>query len=580
MEAPEPLLELPLRRLELDSAQLVGAGYDLVDVRVLPPEGEPTVATFMLDSGLTLNLVTPELASDLGLPLADGRIDASALGGEAKRLVMASMPGLELVAREPGNATCYSGVWEGGGGWRALASLDWDSWVAEAERSGGQVANGAIRYTCLPSLKGENYVGLGGTEFVAGAVGDEGTSFAGGGVSVEPKGFLAVSDRYEFRKEGEELVEASSGMRMRPSPALTALPLGPVLATAVPFTQAELAARQGVKLQGMLGQYPLHREFALDLDAANGRLSVYRAADAGAVADAQGLLRLPGQELGSGLVSVRLAYSPLAPGRTTGREGASVPAMVDTGSANTILNWPAAEQLLGLRSDDRIVREAPLMRAVGVGGGQVEMPLLTLSVGLLVDGEDGLPLLRAQPVRVAIGDVNVFEDLVGREDQGSWPFGLGPKRLKPAALLGQDVLSQQRYLFSASDPALYMQRPSVQPTGRLEFVGVGDCLDSSGRRLRGVQRLSCTPDLAARECLRLPAGACRGIAVTPLDMRGSFSGLCYVFVDSDDAAVPLLELGFQRYMEGPNRQELAPVGATVEASTGDQGADCFRWHAA
>ena len=54
---------------------------------------------------------------------------------------------------------------------------------------------------------------------------------------------------------------------------------------------------------------------------------------------------------------------------------ASVPALVDSGSANSVVNWPAAALLFGLRPDDRIVREAPRIRAIGA-------PVLPLSEAL------------------------------------------------------------------------------------------------------------------------------------------------------------------------------------------------------
>merc|ERR1719401_617914 len=130
------------------------------------------------------------------------------------------------------------------------------------------------------------------------------------------------------------------------------------------------------------------------------------------------------------------------------------------------------------------------------------MPLLTLSVGLVTsdDGSGAPGLLRPRPVRVAIGDADIFEELIGREESGSWPLGLGPKRLKPAALIGQDILSQRRYLLSASEPALYMTPDVPRHAGHLDLLGEGDCLDDRGRRLRGLQKLACTPDEAAEEC--------------------------------------------------------------------------------
>merc|ERR1719401_1864875 len=101
------------------------------------------------------------------------------------------------------------------------------------------------------------------------------------------------------------------------------------------------------------------------------------------------------------------------------------------------------------------------------------MPLLTLSVGLVTsdDGSGAPGLLRPRPVRVAIGDADIFEELIGREESGSWPLGLGPKRLKPAALIGQDILSQRRYVLSAAEPAMYMAPDPSPRAGQLSFMG-------------------------------------------------------------------------------------------------------------
>merc|ERR1719461_990123 len=130
---------------------------------------------------------------------------------------------------------------------------------------------------------------------------------------------------------------------------------------------------------------------------------------------------------------------------------------------------------------------------------------------------------------------------------------------------------------AAGEPALYMaEEPgsSGGVAGELSFVGLGDCLDAGGRRLRGLQRLSCTPDEAAWECLQMPAGACQGVAVTPLTDKGAFSGLCYIFVEDDTRAETLEKRGFRRY-EATDDQELAPLGAEVAAATGIDGAECY-----
>lgn len=581
--ASPPYLSARLQRLELNETELVGAGCDLVDVRIFTPDGDPQEVTFMLDTGLTTNLIAPELLERLRLPWSSQTVQGAALGGEAGNLPSTFLPGLEVLGDLPEEGTRYAGVWEGDG-WRARCELDWDGWVASSSVAGGKVVGGAVEYTVLPSMnmseaQAEQLVGRRGIETVEGVIDEGGSHFRGRGVSAEPKGFLKVCDRYEFRRDGDDLVDPVSGLRLRRIRARPALTLrGPLHAAAVPFLQSRLAKAQGIELGGMLGQFPLHRDYAVEILPARQQLHLHPAANAAGVAQAAGLMRLPGEYFASGLFGVALTHAPLLSQR--GQESIeTVPAIVDSGSANTILNWPAAEKLLGLKRGDRIVKDAPIIRTVGVGGGKVDMPLLTVSIGLLSGGNfagEADRVLRPRPVRVAVGDAGIFEDLVGREEKGSWPFGLGPKALRPAALIGQDILSQQHYILAASEPALYMAPPAGFESGKLEFIGIGDCLDAAGRRLRGLQKLATTLDEAAFECLRLPAGNCQGVAVTP---RGRFQGLAYIFVESDRNTEPLIASGWRRYA-APQGQELAPLGAVVEGTTGEREADdaqCFAW---
>ncbi|CAE7532694.1 unnamed protein product [Symbiodinium pilosum] len=342
---------------------------------------------------------------------------------------------------------------------------------------------------------------------------------------------------------------------------------GPLHATCVDFAQAAIAQQQDIKLDGMLGQLPLHQDFAVDVDPEMRRLTIRDPADSQELASQGGLRRIPGLALPSRLLGVELLHTPQTRGFSSVSQ--SVPALVDTGSANSVVNWPAAELLFGLRPGDKVVRDAPRIRAIGVGGGAIDMPLLRFSIGLVAEGDHVAP----QAVRVALGDAEVFADIFGREESGSWPFGLGPKPLKPAALIGQDILSQQRYLLVASEPAVYVaEQPESE--GVLDYVGEGDCIDAEGRRLAGLQKLGCTMDDAAWECFSLPPGACAGIAVTP---KGRYQGLCYIFVGEElGKDEELRSRGFARYA-APAGQALGPPGSTVVAADGTPDAQCFQW---
>lgn len=398
-------------------------------------------------------------------------------------------------------------------------------------------------------------VGKSGVEMVEGimeASGDEAV-FAGRGTSVQPKGFLAVTPAYNFRGQGDEIFEANSGTLLHSTAFRPSLTLGQVPASCVPFIQQELAKRQGIELAGMLGQLPLHRDFALDVDHKAHRLAMYSPAVGSRVAAQLGLTRLPGINIQSGLMAVTLVRAKRLPGSRSN----AVLAMVDSGAANSILNWPAAELLLGLRQGDRLVREAPMIQATGVGGGLVTMSLLTVSLGL---GEDGVHL---DPVRVAIGDADVFGELFGREESGSWWFGLGPQRQKPAAIIGQDILSQRRYVLSASEPAMYI---APDPAGHrsLEYVGQGDCLDEAGNRFDTWRLPGLTADAAAWQCLELHG--CIGLVVG----SGRDNGICYLLADPAHQSHEFQHKGFQRSHEGSAR------ASRVARSSGQSGADCFR----
>jgi len=594
---PAAVWEAKLRRLELDGVDgAVGSGYDLVDCKLLTIDREPEVATFMLDSGLTTNLLSPGLRERLGLAVASQPVDAAGLGGAALGGQSTLLPGLLVLGDAPSDeaATRFEGVWEGDG-WRALCAFDWDAWVASASAD-GRVNDGRIEWTVLPTpnmtmAQIEGLVGRRGFELVAGDLSQDKARFTGGGVSVEPKGSpLAPQERYEFRLDGEDIVEPIEGIRLSRAAARPSLSLRtPIMAASLPFVQADIAKEQGIEIEGMLGQLPLHRDVALEVDHSAGKLRAYRPGDAASVAGAAGLVKLPALDLASGLVGVRLAHAPLldagdAGGADVAGKSEAVDAIVDTGSANTILNWPAAEKLLGLREGDRVVKDAPLLRAIGIGGGQVDLPLLTLSMSL-VAADASNPQLRPRPVQVAIGDAPIFEEIFGREEKGMLPFGLGPRALKPAALVGQDMLSQLHYMLVSAEPAVYAAPELARASdwtsgGHLDFVGIGDCVDEAGRRLQGMQKLACTLDDAAQECLRLPPGRCKGVAVTP---RGRFQGLAYVFVQEGDEAEAALEgRGWRRY-SAPEGEELAPAAADVVSTTGEREADdaqCFKWRSA
>eukprot|EP00403_Amphidinium_massartii_P028787 CAMPEP_0178399912 /NCGR_PEP_ID=MMETSP0689_2-20121128/15520_1 /TAXON_ID=160604 /ORGANISM="Amphidinium massartii, Strain CS-259" /LENGTH=665 /DNA_ID=CAMNT_0020020695 /DNA_START=76 /DNA_END=2070 /DNA_ORIENTATION=- len=571
----KPLLTVPLQRLDLGE-NAVGEGYDLVDVQLLTKTGEPMAATFMLDSGLTSNLITPEFKRRAGLPPSQERVEGAGLGGVSV-VENTLLPGLELLgdeSEEEGEKEIFQGVWAGEG-WRALCTLDWDSWVSTSKKQGSKELKGVqVKYKVLPTDSLEEkqldtLIGIQGTETVDGSLetGPDGAlKFVGKGVAVVPEGFLAKTPRYEFIAQGDELVEAVSGMRLRRKKAARkGVPLpGPLMAAEVPFPQVQLADKQGIDLVGMLGQWPLHTVCALYVDRAASELKIFKNQDASAVAEQAGLVRIPGQELPSGLFGVELQHMPLAvcPGWGDSSEmlSAKVSAMVDSGSSYSIMNWAAAKLMFGLTANDKVVQEAPKVRGIGVSGGQLDFPLVQLSLGLAASstGKEGIQL---GTVSVAIGDAPIFDQLFGREEEGLMGF-FGQGKPKPGALIGQDLLSQQRYMLASAEPAVYLDG-EVQEAGKsgsFSYIGEGDCTNADGQRLQGLQKIACTPDDAAAACLSLPPGTCHGIAVTP---SGTFQGLCYIFVEETEPKElqeKLKKKGFRRY-EAPSGQTLASRGA-------------------
>mmetsp|Transcript_70379 Transcript_70379/g.131661 ORF Transcript_70379/g.131661 Transcript_70379/m.131661 type:complete len:669 (+) Transcript_70379:84-2090(+) len=590
---PAPIMTVALKCLDLGE-KAVGAGVDLVDIQLLTKTGEPLAGTFMLDSGLTSNLVTKEFAKRAGLPPSKEKVTGSGLGGE-QVVENTLLPGLEIMGEEreeEADREIFSGVWAGDG-WRALCTLDWDAWVA-ASKKGADVKDLKVRYKVLPtdSVKErqlDTFIGVEGTEFVEGSLKPDGPDgafrFVGRGTAVEPPKFLAKTEKYEFVAEGnDELVEVVSGMKLRRKKASRkGLPLpSPMMAAEVDFPQVKLAEMVGIDLVGMLGQWPLHQVSLLHVDRAAQELKIYKNSDTAAVVAREGMVRVPGVELPSGLFGVEIFHHPLVVGPGWG-DGApvTVQAMVDTGASYSIVNWAAAEMLFGLKEDDKAVQEAIKVRARGIGGRELLWPLMRLNLGVATTAGKGDTGVQFRTVDVAIGDAPSFDQLFGREEEGMFGSAaayLGLSKPKPGALIGQDLLSQQPYMLAAVEPAIYV---STKPTevGKMssfKYIGEGDCVNADGQRLQGLQKVACTPDDAADACLALPPGSCHGIAVTP---SGKFQGLCYIFVeDSEPDAIQekLAKQGFRRY-EAPAGQTLAAAGARVAEADGQPEAQCFAY---
>jgi len=592
-EGAAPIMTVPLKCLDLGE-KAVGAGVDLVDIQLLTKTGEPLAGTFMLDSGLTSNLVTKEFAKRAGLPPSKEKVTGSGLGGE-QVVENTLLPGLEIMGEEreeEGDREIFSGVWAGDG-WRALCTLDWDAWVA-ASKKGADVKDLKVRYKVLPtdSVKErqlDTFIGVEGTEFVEGVLKSDGPDgafrFVGRGTAVQPAKFLAKTEKYEFVAEGnDELVEVVTGMRLRRKKASRkGLPLpSPMMAAEVDFPQVKLAEMVGIDLVGMLGQWPLHQVCLLHVDRAGQELKIYKNTDTAAVVAREGMVRVPGAELPSGLFGIELIHHPLVVGPGWGDSPrVTVQAMVDSGASYSIVNWAAAEVLFGLKEDDKAVKDAIKVRARGIGGQELLWPLMRLTLGVSTAAGNGKEGVQFRTVDVAIGDAPSFDGLFGRKEEGMFGSAkayLGLSKPNPGALIGQDLLSQQPYMLAAVEPAIYVSgKPTeVGKTSSFKYIGEGDCINTDGQRLQGLQKVACTPDDAADACLGLPPGTCHGIAVTP---SGKFQGLCYIFVEESEPKEiqeKLATQGFRRY-EAPEGQALAAKGARVAQADGQPEAQCFAY---
>lgn len=433
---------MPLRRLELDDENVVGVGWDVVDVRVLTAEGDPREATFMLDTGLGANMVTPSFRRLIGAKSGEDFF-AMSVNAPLDGLEGVAIPGLEVLGGAIGGQR-YMGVWEGQG-FRARCSVDWEALAADGP------AECNVEWLVLPVPNmtedaSRALVGRHGVERVKGNRSEDGRRFVGSGVSLQltnVKEGLLTTGSYGFMMEGGVLFEAGSGMRLQPKPARASLPLvGPLDAACTDFAQVDIALRQGIELSGMLGLFPLHVTHALEFGPGR-ELRFHRTNSVPAVASAAGLLRVPGLELPGGALGVNL---------TGAVAGSRVPAIVDSGSTHTILNWAALEVLFGIKKGDEALNGAPQVRVVGVGGeSSLDMPFLELQLGLSL----GLEFIGGtvfEPVRVAVGDVSVFGEVFGSE--GGF-FGFGQQQL-PGALMGQDLLTQRHRLLAPLEPALYV----------------------------------------------------------------------------------------------------------------------------
>jgi len=242
--------------------------------------------------------------------------------------------------------------------------------------------------------------------------------------------------------------------------------LGPMYGNVVDdFAQRKIGEEVGVSLDGMLGRGFLER-CDIELNEREGQLRVWRPGDLPRDHQHWRLLqslRLPGSLQGL-LLSMPGALEPVV-------------GIVDTGATHTVVNKHAA-YVLGLQMPSQQL-ENRTVRGKGLDNTALVMPLVTLQDPVLCsassvsistntpDSNNGVrswifgnvacsprenvgPLLSAD---VAIGDIAFFEELLSQPQDSIGRFK------GPAALIGQDLLSQQPLRLSAPKGEIWMKLP-------------------------------------------------------------------------------------------------------------------------
>ena len=216
------------------------------------------------------------------------------------------------------------------------------------------------------------------------------------------------------------------------------LPLPPLYAVVTDFPQEHIDPTHNV--EGMLGMELLNM-FDVDLDFRKGRVRFWEPGTAAAAAARDGLVAIPSVVLNESLLLGIRVTSP--------QQKVQQPliGILDCGSSNTLLNYKAAE-ILGLSTDPKSYAREPAMMGLGVDGRPQAMPTTMMQFTFAGDAtqkangrfEFEPPPSNWKPwdpVRVGIGDLPVFSQLLG---DGKTPYD------GPAVLVGLDVLSQRRVI--------------------------------------------------------------------------------------------------------------------------------------
>lgn len=233
------------------------------------------------------------------------------------------------------------------------------------------------------------------------------------------------------------------------------------------FPQRAFGDEMGTPIDGMLGQ-GFMALCDLEIDPVEGTM---RAWPPGALPQSEpGWQRLPTLSMPGDLKGLLLSV----PGCLE-----PVVGIVDSGASHTVVNLRAAF-MLGLELKAALARiDGSIVRGIGLDSTALEMPmvyvdgaslfgaggvaiqprppnrdgLLTWSFGN-VAGSPGEQLGPLQPVKLAVGDIAFFEQLLGQGQDSIGDFR------GPAALLGQDFLGQLPVRYSSTSDSVWFRAGS------------------------------------------------------------------------------------------------------------------------
>eukprot|EP00929_Paragymnodinium_shiwhaense_P114872 TRINITY_DN83421_c0_g1_i1.p1 TRINITY_DN83421_c0_g1~~TRINITY_DN83421_c0_g1_i1.p1 ORF type:complete len:605 (+),score=122.94 TRINITY_DN83421_c0_g1_i1:73-1887(+) len=505
-ERPQPYFVLPRRKVPLGDTGLQG---DVVEAEVLGIRGAEAAAC-LLSTGLSGLAVAPAFAERavqcLSGPAGSSSSSSSAVPG-GMRIRGRAKVGLGVDATHVGVLLAD--------GWQAQCKIPWERWVQEAAGNGGRLQgkvgadSGAfIEWTVLPSEtmneeQRANLVGFRAREYVEGTLdmaADGSGSFTGKGAVVDRPGLFSCAKQYNWTLSNDGALLTETNMKLELQRRVQAATSDAKDDLVVPgitevsfYKESEWAAAATVRdaaVDAVLGQRPLFAAFDVDVDPASPeKLPLYYPGSATRLAVMDGLVEVLTVHMPLSLLAVRVSACGLEGGQSESARRAlrlpelddrpTAPAMLASGLPRTCLNWSAAEALFGFTKESEEVKAAPCADASAVAaflqpimGSEKEKDASLLKQAPVMKVQLAMVAEKARiefaEVEVLIHDFAVFDAIpcedppesgqfhFGREEKGTGFLGLGTPNQRPALLLGEDILSQKRYLISSASGRLFV----------------------------------------------------------------------------------------------------------------------------